>query len=323
MYESKPEFIERIQILLNKDSEKYFEWIRKPLKPSIRVNTLKISKEKLKEKLEKKRWKLVEKFNNAFVITSNLLPGELGKSLEHQLGYYYVQELASMMPPLAMKPGKDDIILDLCAAPGSKTTEIASLLENQGMIIANDIRIDRLKALNSNLERCGVSNTITTRMNGITLCKKLAKVGFFFDKILVDAPCSGEGTIRSSPNILKIWNLNMIKGLAAIQKKLIAAAIECLKPNGILIYSTCTHSPEENEFVIDFALKNFNVNLEQISLPLKTRKGITRWQNIKLNSEIKKCVRIWPQDNDTEGFFIAKLRKEIKNDRDIKQERET
>lgn len=308
MYEPKPEFIERIKLLLGSEANIFLEWIKKPLQPSIRINTLKISRKELKERLERK-WQIFEPFENALVIKSKLLPGELGKTLEHQLGYYYVQELASMMPPLALQPTKTDLVLDLCAAPGSKTTQMAAMMENEGTIIANDVRIDRLKALNSNLERCGVTNTITTRMNGITLCKKLAKAGFYFDKILLDVPCSGEGTIRSLPEILKMWNLNMIKGLAALQKKLLAAAISCLKTDGILVYSTCTHAPEENEMVIDFALKNFNVGVEQISLPLKTRPGITEWQNFRFDSSIKKCVRIWPQDNDTEGFFIAKLRK--------------
>ncbi|MGB9707988.1 MAG: NOL1/NOP2/sun family putative RNA methylase [Candidatus Pacearchaeota archaeon] len=306
--EPKPEFFERMKLLLGDELQEYLKWIRKPLKPSIRTNTLKISQEALKERLEKK-WKLEELFKNAFVIKSSMMPGELGKCLEHQLGYYYAQELASMMPPFVLAPTKEDIVLDLCAAPGSKTTELAAMMENQGTIIANDSKIDRLTALNSNLERCGVTNVIITRMNGITLCKKLVKEGFLFDKILADVPCSGEGTIRSSPGTLRMWNLNMIKGLAALQKKLIAAAIECLKPQGVLVYSTCTHAPEENELVIDFALKNFNVKLEKVELPLKTREGITEWQGQKLNQELKKCARIWPQDNDTEGFFVAKIKK--------------
>ncbi|MCX8194122.1 MAG: RsmB/NOP family class I SAM-dependent RNA methyltransferase [Candidatus Pacearchaeota archaeon] len=309
MIEAKPEFIKRIEEMLENETQKFLECIRKPLLPSIRVNTLKISEQELKIKLEKKGWKISKIFENAFVIKSKLLPGELGKSLEHQLGYYYVQELASMLPPLILEPKKDDVILDLCAAPGSKTTEIAAMMENQGTVIANDVKLERITALNSNLERCGVTNTIVTRMKGSTLCKKLAKSGFFFDKILVDAPCSGEGIIRSSPETLRMWNVNMIKGLSALQKKLVAAAIECLKPNGVLVYSTCTHTPEENEFVIDFVLKNFDVKLEEIKLPLKTRQGIAEWQNQKLNDELRKCVRIWPQDNDTEGFFIAKIRK--------------
>lgn len=309
MIEAKPEFLKRMKELLGEELQEYLRWIRKPLVPSIRVNTLKSSRQELKKRLEAKRWKISEPFENAMTIESSLLPGELGKSLEHQLGYFYVQELSSMMPPLALEPDKRDIILDMCAAPGSKTTEIAAMMENQGTIIANDVRIDRLKALNANLERCGVSNVIVTRMNGITLCQKLVKSGFFFDKILVDAPCSGEGTIRSSPETLRMWNLNMIKRLAGMQKRLLSAALESLKPNGIVIYSTCTHAPEENEMVIDFALKNFNVKIQDMRLPLKTREGITEWQGSKLSPELKNCARIWPQDNDSEGFFIAKLRK--------------
>ncbi len=311
--EPKQLFTERIKTLLGSESDLFFKYTKKPLRRSIRANTIKLSIIELKKRLEK-RWKIEQplkskNFPEAIVLKSKLLPGELGKSLEHKLGYYYVQELSSMMPPLALDPKSQDIVLDCCAAPGSKTTEMAMLMKNQGTIIANDVRIDRLKALVSNLERCGIMNTIVTRMNALVLCKKLARSGFFFDKILVDAPCSGEGTIRDDPLTLKMWNINMIKRLSALQKKLISNAIECLKPQGTLVYSTCTLTPEENESVIDYALKNFDVKIEKIKLPLKTRPGITEWQGQKFDEQIKNCHRIWPQDNDTEGFFIAKLRK--------------
>jgi len=301
-------FAERIQTLLGNETDVFFECLKKPIPKVIRANTIKISVPELKKKL---KWKIEQPIKSlpALIIKSKLLPGELGKALEHQLGYYYVQELASMMPPLALAPKPNEIILDCCAAPGSKTTEIASIMKNQGTIIANDIRIDRIKALVSNLERCGVMNTMVTRMNAIVLCKKLHRTGFFFDKILVDAPCLGEGTIRNDPSILKTWNINMIKRFSALQKKLISSALESLKPNGILVYSTCTLAPEENESVIDFALKNFNTAVEKIDIPIRTRPGITQWQNKKYHKQVKNCLRIWPQDNDTEGFFIAKLRK--------------
>ncbi len=307
--EPKQLFLERINLLLGSETNIFLDYLKKPLPKYIRVNTLKISKQDLIKKL-KSKWRIQETpYKGALIIKSELLPGQLGKSLEHQLGYYYIQELVSMMPPLALELFSNDIVLDLCAAPGSKTTEMAMIMENSGTIVANDVRIDRLKALMSNLERCGVMNTIVTRMNGITLCKKLAKAGFFFDKILVDAPCSGEGTMRSDPKVMKMWNINMVKRLSALQKKLVSVALKCLKPNGILVYSTCTHAPEENEFVIDFAIKNFDVKIEKIKLPLKTRPGITEWQGQIFDSQIKNCLRIWPQDNNTEGFFIAKLRK--------------
>ncbi len=262
-----------------------------------------------------------------------LEPGELGRTLEHLLGYYYIQELASMLPVIVLKPKPNQMILDLCAAPGSKTTQIAAEMRNTGTIIANDISLGRIKILASNLERCGVVNTIITRKEGFSLCKRLKnanlkevggqgqslkKIGqninlvpSRFDKILVDAPCSGEGTIRSSPKTLLMWNIKSIKSLSKIQKSLLSAAIEILKPGGEIVYSTCTHAPEENEEVIDFILKKFrgNIKIEDIKLPIKCRMGITSWNNIKYGKNVAKSCRIYPHDADTEGFFITKFRR--------------
>jgi len=212
-----------------------------------------------------------------------------------------------MLPILALNPQSNEFILDLFASPGSKTTQIAAKMNNQGTIIANDLKIERIKILSSNLERCGVTNTIITRNDAIALCSKLSKANYKFDKILLDAPCSGEGTLRSSPKTFLIWNLKVIQKLSRQQKKFIAFALKCLKKGGILVYSTCTHSPEENEEVIDFALRNFPVKIESISLPLKCCQGITSWEGKIFNKEINKACRIYPQDNDSEGFFLAKL----------------
>ena len=240
-----------------------------------------------------------------------LSPGELGRSLEHQLGYYYIQEISSMLPILTLNPKPNETFLDLCSSPGSKTTQLAAKIQNTGTIIANEVNFGRIKILASNLQRCGVSNTIITKKDGIALCKEFAKENIKFDKILVDAPCSGEGTIRSSPKTLIMWNIKMIKSLSKLQKSLLSSAIEILKPNGEIVYSTCTHAPEENEEVVDFVLNKFKgeIKLETINLPVKCRPGITNWNNNQLNPEIKKTCRVYPQDNDTEGFFIAKIRK--------------
>ncbi|MEM1535988.1 MAG: RsmB/NOP family class I SAM-dependent RNA methyltransferase [Candidatus Pacearchaeota archaeon] len=310
-FQPKPELKERIYALLGEEAEEFWKFCEKPLRNVIRCNTLKISVEELKERLEKK-WQVLqpfEKYKEVMIIENELAPGELGRSLEHQLGYYYVQELASMQAVFALDPKPMEKVLDLCAAPGSKTTQIAAMMKNSGLIIANDPSFSRLCALNANLERCGCTNVVVTREHGSKLCKKFESAKFFFDKILVDAPCSGEGTIRFNPAILKMWNIDMIKRLAGLQKKLIASAISCLKPRGILVYSTCTFEPEENEEVVQFALDNFSVRLESFSLPLKSRHAITEWRGKKFSEEIKKCKRIWPHDNDTEGFFVAKLRK--------------
>jgi len=278
------------------------------------VNTLKISPEKLKKRLEKKGWKIKqpwEDYPEVMIIESDLLPGELGRALEHLLGYYYVQELASMLPIIALKPKPDETILDLCAAPGSKTTQIAAEMKNIGLIIANEIHLGRIKILASNLERCGVTNTIITRKEGRVLCSKLKQKDFKFDKILLDTPCSGEGTLRSTPATYLMWNPKTIKRLSRLQKQLFEAAFEILKVGGEIIYSTCTHAPEENEGVIDYALERFKnqINIEQIKLPIKCRSGISKWQDKEYNKKVKQACRIYPQDNNTEGFFITKFKK--------------
>jgi len=203
-----------------------------------------------------------------------------------------------------------EIVLDLAAAPGSKTTQIAAEMKNTGTLIANDVSIGRISILATNLERCGVSNVIVTRKQGFDLCKKLKQQGFLFDKILLDAPCSGEGTLRSSRGTYEMWNIQSVKNLSNIQKSLLASCIELLKPEGEIVYSTCTHSPEENEEVLDFILNKFpEMKIETIKLPVKCRFGVIRWDNKQYNKEVEKSCRIYPQDNDTEGFFVAKLKR--------------
>lgn len=312
MIELKPAFKEYLEKLLQdeKDREEFFKIIKNQPKNFIRCNTIKISPEDLKERLEKK-WKmsLVPGFPEAMAIESKLRPGELGKNIEHQLGLYYVQELSSMMSALALDPKEHESVLDICAAPGSKTTQLAAIMKNTGLLLANDVKIDRLSALISNTERCGCMNVVATRMDGVRLCQIFEKKKVFFDKILVDAPCSGEGIIRSDPKVWNMWNPNMIRGLSALQKKLVASSLACLKKGGTLVYSTCTFEPQECEEVMQFALDHLNVELEEFTLPLKTRSGLTEWNGKKFNEQIKKCKRIFPQDNDTEGFFVAKMRK--------------
>ena len=308
----KPLFIERMKKLLpeKEDYDKFLEYMRIPSINSIRCNTLKILPEKLKARLEQKGWKIsqIEKYPEIMVVESELLPGELGKAREHLLGYYYIQEISSMLPILALNPQKNDIVLDLCASPGSKTTQMSAMMENSGTIIANDKDLGRISILSSNLERCGCMNVIVTRHDAVQLCEKLAKIGMKFDKILLDVPCSGEGNIRSNIKTLVMWNEKMIEKLGRMQKKIAASAIKLLKEDGIIVYSTCTYAPEENEENIDFLLKNFNLKTEKIELPVKIRQGISEWQGKKFDKQVENAARIYPQDNDTEGFFLCRMK---------------
>lgn len=314
-FEPKPEFKERISKLLGgkEDEEKFWEIIRTETPDSIRCNTLKMTPEKLKERLEKKGWKIRQPFSEfpeIMIIDNRLTMGELGKSKEHLLGYYYVQEISSMLPILALRPQAGEVILDVCASPGSKTSQAAAMMNNQGTIIANDNNIGRIKILAANLERCGAMNTILTRMDGAFLCQKLRnKTHMKFDKILVDAPCSGEGTLRKSPKTLLMWNKKVIQNLSGVQKKLAIEAFKILKVGGEMVYSTCTLSPEEDEEVVDFLKSKFDFEIEEIRLPVKTRSGLDCWEGKCYDKEIGKAKRLYPQDNNTDGFFLCKIKK--------------
>lgn len=328
-YEMKPLFEERMRKLLPKeeDFQAYNKIIHTGPKNFIRCNTLKISPEELIRRLNKK-WKVIQPYSDfpeIMLIESDLGPGELGNSIEHILGYYYVQEICSMMSAIALNAQPGDLVLDLCASPGSKTTQIVSKMKNSGTLIANDLKLDRIAILASNLEKAGATNTVVTRNDAINLSSNFKKNNIEFDKILLDAPCSGEGTIRSSPKTLLMWNEQVVDKFSRQQKKMLAHALKCLKVGGTLVYSTCTHAPEEDESVIDFAIRNFPVKIEHISLPLKTRPGITSWKTESFSPEVKKSHRIYPQDNDSEGFFLCKmtLLEEIQEKEQIKRQHES
>ena len=314
MPELKLPFKERMQELLGNEFQKYLDILGKAPVKSIRCNLLKITPDKLKSKLEAKGWKINQPFKDfpeVMIVESHLEPGELGRALEHLLGYYYIQETASMLPVMILEPQPGELVLDLCAAPGSKTTQIAAKMKNKGTIIANEVSLGRIKILAANTERCGVTNMIISKKDGITLCRKLKKEGVLFDRILLDAPCSGEGTLRSTPKTYKMWNPKTIKKMAYLQKNLFEAAFNCLKKGGTLIYSTCTHAPEENEEIVQFALETFkdNIKIETIKLPLKTKQGITKFQDKEYLEDVKLACRVYPHVADTEGFFLAKFTK--------------
>lgn len=308
--EIKDDFKERYAKITDWDSFK--EYSLSFLRRSIRVNTIKISVEKLKRRMEKD-WILnpIPWCKEGFWIDhkgeGDEYRRDVGNTVEHQLGYIYIQEAASMIPPIVLNPKPGEIVLDMCASPGSKSSQIAQYMENKGILVSNDFQGIRLAPLGINLQRTSTTNTILTLMDG----NWFTKTGIEFDKVLVDAPCSGTGTIRKSLKTLRIWNPNMIKKIAGEQRRLIDAGFVVLKQGGTMIYSTCSLEPEEDEEIIDFLIKKYqNAKLEEINLNgIKKGNIITEFEGKKYSDEVKKCLRIWPQDNDTEGFFVAKIRK--------------
>jgi len=296
-------FKERYKDLVD-DQGAFFSCLTKPLPKAFRVNTLKTSVEEVKKRfadygisIKQTPW-----YSDAFVSETH----EIGLTLEHFLGHIYIQEFASMLPPLTVRNELEKArrVLDACAAPGSKTTQMAALMNNKGMIVANDIAYRRISALKFNIEKTGSLNTIITNQD----------LRFFpkseFDVILVDAPCSSEGTIRKSPEVFSFWSEKKIHGYSNLQKQLILKAFDLLTPEGVLVYSTCTFAPKENEEVVNYLLNKRPATLEKISIPrFNLTPGVTEWRGKAFNSEVKKTARVFPHHNDTGGFFMARVRK--------------
>ncbi|MEK6812916.1 MAG: RsmB/NOP family class I SAM-dependent RNA methyltransferase [Nanoarchaeota archaeon] len=288
----KPQFIEKYTALT--DFTAYQKALQQPLRRSFRVNTLMTTVPEVLLQLEHQGFPLehIPWCKEGFSVGKGLVP--LGNTKEHREGKIYIQSAASLIPSIILDPQPGELVLDCCAAPGGKTTHLAALMENTGIIVANESDSKRIGILNAHLQRLHVMNVVVTKMSAETLTGA-------YDKILLDAPCSASGTIigdtKESRRTLLAWNPDTILRLAKLQKKLLTHAYSLLKPEGTLVYSTCSLEPEEDENVIQsFLAHEPSATLEKFDLPLQYD-----WNY---------GMKIWPQYNTTEGFFIAKIRKQ-------------
>lgn len=285
--------------------DEFIEACKRPLRRSIRVNTLKISVDDFKTRASKKGWQLspVPWCDTGFWIErSDDDKTPLGNTVEHMSGLFYIQEASSMMPVTALLLDQHeplDTVLDVAAAPGSKTTQIAAAMDNQGALVANEFSASRIKGLYSNIQRCGVKNVALTNFDGRVFGGWLPEQ---FDAILLDAPCSGEGTIRKDPDAMNNWSKESINEISETQKDLIESAFHALKPGGVLVYSTCTLNLEENQQVCHHIKDKFGDKIE-----------FERLDNLFENADAAITedgfLHIYPQIFDSEGFFVARLRK--------------
>lgn len=281
---------------------------RKPT--TFRVNTLKASAREVYEQLTREGFGLerVGWYADAFILRRGQLR-ELQASALYQHGAIYVQSLASMLPPLLLDPQPGESVLDLTAAPGSKTTQIACLMQGRGRILANDNNRVRFYKLRANVAHQGAENVECTMQFGETVGKRYPGA---FDRVLVDAPCSAEGRfLTSEPKSLGFWKLSKVHEMARKQRRLLESGIAALRPGGVLVYSTCTFAPEENEGVIQHALQMWKdaVTLEPMTLTLSNAsRGLVAWEDDRLDPSLTRTMRILPTD-EMEGFFIARLRK--------------
>ncbi len=281
--------------ILGDEFDEFLDYITSfKLRPYIRANTLKIEPGRLRERLEGKGFVLKETVLN-YAFRVDYYPSELGKTLEHFLGYYYVQDLASMLPAHILNPKKHSYVLDIASAPGSKTTLLSMLMENKGFILANDYSMDRTKATVNNVERLGCLNVVISISKGENLVKDYKD---YFDYALVDAPCTSLGTLHKNPEVVRWWSPTEVKVMAKTQLNLLLAAYEMLKDGGTLVYSTCTLTYEENEEVVDRFLSMSGAKVEEIRLNIG-----------EVGGGIKGTVRLYPHKTQTEGFFMAKFRK--------------
>ncbi len=264
----------------------------KSAKKFVRINTLKIQAQDYIKQDEL----VLEKTAIPFMFS--VKDGTPGKTLGYKAGWIHPQSLSSSVVPLAFEGFSErDVVLDLAASPGSKFTEISMLMENKGIAVAND-QEERMDALMSNIARLGVLNSVVMSADGKSLGIKEK-----FDKVLLDAPCTALG---SHPFAWERIDERSIKVMPDVQKKMIRSAFEALKPGGTLVYSTCTITKQENEEVIYYLLNKFtDAKLENIGLDLPHSSGLPEF-----GTEFRKTWRISPKDLDSEGFFIAKIKKE-------------
>ncbi len=277
--------------------------LREPRPVCFRVNRLLATPEQVLEELADLAPEPVPWCEDAFVLPSGTT---LSSRAAWQAGRLYIQSLSSIAATLALDPQPGEAILDLCAAPGSKTSHIAALMRNEGRLVANDASKSRSFKLRAVLERLGARAQIKTGP-GEQLGRRLRDQ---FDRVLVDAPCSGEGRFHvDDPQSYARWSTGHVKRLASKQKMLLHAGIEATRPGGVIVYSTCTLSPEENEGVLARALKKYPVELEE--LPVTSINGLpalTEWKGKALPEQLSRARRLLAGPR-FDGFFLARLRK--------------
>ncbi|CAM42450.1 putative nucleolar protein [Leishmania braziliensis MHOM/BR/75/M2904] len=291
----------------------FLEAMEKTRPTTIRVNTLKAKRRDLVQALVKRGMNVepLEKWSKVGlqVFESNV---PIAGTIEYLAGQYMLQAAASFLPVMALAPQEHERVLDMSAAPGGKTTYIAQLMKNTGVLFANDVSEPRCKSLNSNLQRLGVTNCIVTNYDGTGYERVMRN----FDRVLLDAPCSGTGIISRDKSIKMGKQYEDIQRASQLQRALLLSAIDACRVAGYVVYSTCSFLVEEDEAIVDFALKRRDVQVVEMGLPFG-RPGFTKYRHHRYHDSLELSRRYFPHVHNMDGFFVCKLKK--LSDRTTKQ----
>lgn len=294
--------IERYLALFGEETEQFLQGNDRILPKTIRVNTLATTIQKETQRLQAKGIKLESIPGLPYAFHVLEAPLTLGATTEYLLGHYMLQSPASMWAVETMDPRDKRMVVDMCAAPGGKTTLISQLMNNQGAIVATDISRTRIRSLRSNLSRMRVENAFVMRMDAA----RLPAMGIQAEAILLDAPCTGEGLIPLDSSRKQSRTPQDVETMAKVQQKLILAGSQLLREGGTLIYSTCSFAPEENEVIIDYALQECPLKIIETGLPIG-EPGFTSFFGREVDESLQLARRFYPHKHEMEGFFICKM----------------
>jgi NOL1/NOP2/sun family putative RNA methylase len=289
------------------DAEELIEAAHRPLPESIRLNTLKANENNLRRLLESRGWRLHPlPWARHCYLVDHAPSTDLGATLEHMLGLIYIQGPVSMLPVEVLDPQPGDLVLDLCAAPGGKSTQIAQLLQMRGVLVANDVSRKRLKALAYNIQRWQAANSIVTLADGRLYHRWASEA---FDRVLVDAPCSSLGIASKDWSVLSKYRGGLTRRLVRLQLALLESGYRCLRLGGALVYATCTIHPLENEGVVSaFLERHPEARLMDVRpTGLRARRALEVFGGESFSTELSRCFKCYPYDNMGEGFFVAKI----------------
>ncbi|CBZ29073.1 putative nucleolar protein [Leishmania mexicana MHOM/GT/2001/U1103] len=294
-----------LQLFPPAEAVDFLEAMEKTRPTTIRVNTLKAKRRDLVQALVKRGMNVepLEKWSKVGlqVFESNV---PIAGTIEYLAGHYMLQAAASFLPVMALAPQENDRVLDMSAAPGGKTTYIAQLMKNTGVLFANDVSEPRCKSLNANLQRLGVTNCIVTNYDGTGYERVMRN----FDRVLLDAPCSGTGIISRDKSIKTSKQYEDIQRASQLQRALLLGAIDACKIGGYVVYSTCSFLVEEDEAIVDFALRRRDLQVVEMGLPFG-RPGFTKYRHHRYHNSLELSRRYFPHVHNMDGFFICKMKK--------------